>query len=213
MYIRQVIGSIIAGCLAAFLSFGVGFELVTAVAVGILIALGIRWIWATFGRTRYWLDRGTNGVYQEECPNCHSRRYRVGGDWILTCHRCGWKPGWPVIRWLTRSVPAIQFRRSVSRIEAVVAFVGAVVLGLSLSDSIPVLPSFEEILIAAGIAIVALALLLWGLFFRKTYCRNCGQYLGRGKPPGNCPRCGSNRFSHQDPGVGKKVRVEQMNEK
>lgn len=50
-------------------------------------------------------------------------------------------------------------------------------------------------------------LLLW-LAYRKWYCAQCGQFLGRGDRPNRCARCGSNRVTNEDPGVGDKVRVE-----
>ncbi|WP_415380449.1 CAP domain-containing protein [Halosimplex sp. TS25] len=90
-----------------------GFSLVTAILLGICVYTGIRWVIAWLYRIRYWHTRGTRGIYDEQCPNCDAYRYRQGGDWILRCHRCGWKPGWPVVRWFTRSVPLLQLKRTV----------------------------------------------------------------------------------------------------
>ena len=45
------------------------------------------------------------------------------------------------------------------------------------------------------------------LTWRKWYCAQCGQYLGQGDRPGRCRRCGSNRATNKDPGVGDAVRV------
>jgi hypothetical protein len=36
------------------------------------------------------------------------------------------------------------------------------------------------------------------------YCSNCGQYLGISRK--TCDRCGSNRWTTEDPGVGIKIR-------
>lgn len=222
MYARQMIASAIAGAILGYAALSTGFSFVGAVAIGVLSFLGLRWALATVGRARYWLERGTRGIYYEQCENCNRRRYRVSGDWILQCHKCGWKPGWPVLRWLTRSVPVIQLRRSISRNGAIVALVGGIVLLLDLprltvgSNPVPTvsnLPSVQEILLALGMVILATGFLLWMLFFQTVYCRNCGQYLGRGKAPEKCSRCGSNRFSNQDPGVGKKVRFENIEDK
>ena len=34
------------------------------------------------------------------CPNCQSYVRRFEDDRFLTCHRCGWVVGLPVLRWL-----------------------------------------------------------------------------------------------------------------
>lgn len=34
------------------------------------------------------------------CPNCQAYVRRLEGDRFLTCHRCGWKVGLPILRWL-----------------------------------------------------------------------------------------------------------------
>lgn len=39
------------------------------------------------------------------------------------------------------------------------------------------------------------------------YCAQCGQFLGRGNTSSSCERCGSNRVTNTDPGVGDVVRV------
>jgi len=224
MYVRQVLASLLVGGILGYAALISGFIITSAVAAAVLSYLGVRWVWATIARTRYWLSRGTEGVYQESCPNCQRQRYRVSGDWILTCHKCGWKPGWPVIRWVTRSVPGVQFRRSLSQPGAFVAGVSITVLLYapsqstgSSSPSLPSiswgggnLPSVEQVAIF-GIAILLLiVMILWALRPRQYYCKNCGQDLGRGDPLDHCPKCGSNRFTNEDPGVGEKVRVERV---
>lgn len=222
MYTRQVLGSLLIAGVAGYVSLVSGTQTVTVLAIAVLSFLAVRWTWATVGRTRYWFSRGTKGVYHEHCPNCRSRRYRASGDWILTCHKCGWKPGLPVVRWVTRSVPAIQLRRSVTRTEAFVAGVFSTVFLLrpphslasprigvpSLDLGLPAFPSAQDILLSLVVLIMVVLAVLWALRPRKTYCANCGQYLGRGEPEENCGKCGSNRFTHEDPGVGEKMRVE-----
>lgn len=220
MYTRQVIGSLVVSLGFGYLSLISGYNGIAVMAVVVLSYLVIRWVWATLHRTRYWLSRGTEGIYTEYCPNCEQDRYRVSGDWILTCHKCGWKPGLPVLRWIVRSVPAVQFRRSVSRTGAFAAGAslsvllttqprGASSFGLpTVSPSNPNLPSVEQVALLGVIVLAFIAAILWAMWPRQYYCANCGQDLGRGDPPESCPKCGSNRFTNEDPGVGKKLRID-----
>lgn len=220
MYVRQVLGSVVVGVLAFAAATRIGMGTVSAVGVLVVGAIGTRWVWATIGRTRYWLQRGTQNIYYEHCPNCRSRRYRVTGDWLLQCHKCGWKTGRPIFRWFTSSVPAIQFRRSVTPLPA---FIVGLVLGLMFSRpsfesqpeisaptfSVPAMPPVRELLIGVFVAI-GVIILIFMIPNRRVYCANCGQDLGREDVPDRCPKCGSNRFTHVDPGVGEKVRVEHV---
>ena len=41
-------------------------------------------------------------------------------------------------------------------------------------------------------------------YYQEYFCADCGQYLG--KSPKTCSRCGSNRYSLKDSGVGQTVR-------
>jgi hypothetical protein len=34
------------------------------------------------------------------CPNCQAYVRRQDGDRFLTCHRCGWTVGYPLLRWV-----------------------------------------------------------------------------------------------------------------
>lgn len=95
----------------------------TALAVGVLAYIGLRWLFAWLFRTRYWIATGDRDW--RRCGQCGQDIYRQAGDWILECKRCGWRPGWPGVRWVTQSVPAVQFRRTVAGPRAVVVvFVG-----------------------------------------------------------------------------------------
>ncbi|WP_142860766.1 hypothetical protein [Salinigranum halophilum] len=59
------------------------------------------------------------------------------------------------------------------------------------------------ILTVLGVVIAA-----WDLEVeRDWYCAACGQYLGEGGQPNGCTRCGSNRVTTEDPGVGQAVRI------
>lgn len=224
MYTRQVIGSLAVSLGVGYLSLSFGYTGIVTIAAIALSYLVVRWSLASYYRIRYWLSRETQGVYSEYCPNCEGTRYRVSGDWILTCKKCGWRPGYIGLRWITRSEPAIQFRRSVSRIGAFVAGVAITVLlssqpqatstpsfgSPSVSAVIPNFPNNEQVALF-GVLVLSLAFaILWALRPRQYYCKNCGQDLGRGDPPEKCPKCGSNRFTTEDPGVGKKVRLEQV---
>jgi len=223
MYVRQVIGSLLASGAVGYLGLSSGFGVIEAVALAGIGYIVARLIFATIGRTRALLPRGTRGRYYERCPNCNRDRYRMGGDWILTCHGCGWKSGVAVFRWFTRSVPAIQFRYSVSRLHilAIILF-GAILVvpkptstGVSVPQimfSVPTIsiptPTWQQSLFAVlALAFVILAL-LWPSPERELYCKFCGQYLDAENPPEACPKCGSNRFTTEDPGVGERRRHE-----
>lgn len=224
MYTKQVVGSLAVSLGIGYLSFASGSTGIAVIAAVALSYFIIRWIWATYHRTRYWLSRGTEGIYSENCPDCERSRYRVSGDWILKCHKCGWKPGVPVLRWIARSVPAIQFQRSVSGTGAFVAGASIATLLFSrpqttgdpslrpttISVATPNLPGFEQLALFGILVLLLIGAILWAMRPRQYYCRNCGQDLGRGDPPDKCPKCGSNRFTNDDPGVGEKVRVEQV---
>jgi len=105
----------------------------------------VRWFLAWVYRTRFWVRRGGRG-HRVECPNCHARRHRIGGDWLLQCKRCGWKAGLPVLRWFTRSVPARQLRRTVvgPKLVLVVIAVAVIATGGVGAVTVPVdLPSTD----------------------------------------------------------------------
>lgn len=82
----------------------------------------------------------------------------------------------------------------------ILILVGALVMGVSLTfDWIDGMWVGLVILVPGGLLLYA----AW----QKWYCAQCGQFLGRGSRPGNCGRCGSNRVTNKDPGVGDAVRV------
>lgn len=113
VYWRQIILAITIGVTAAYLA-SERTTLLIAIGVGLLTFVSIRVIFATVARTRYWLPRGTRSIYSISCPKCGQYIYRMSGDWILKCHQCGWTAGYPVIRWVTESVPSRQFIRSMT---------------------------------------------------------------------------------------------------
>lgn len=224
MYTVQHIGSLVGSLGVGYLCFASGYNGIAVIAAAVLTYFIVRWSWASYHRTRYWLSRGTKGVHTEYCPNCERDRHRTSGDWILKCHECGWKPGIPVLRWAVRSVPVIQFRRSISRVGAFAAGVSITTMLFSQTKStaptfplfppsspaVPNLPSYQQVALFGVVILLMVGAILWMMRPRQYYCRNCGQDLGRDEQPDMCPKCGSNRFTEEDPGVGEKVRVEQV---
>jgi uncharacterized protein YkwD len=142
MYWGQVTAAFAVAVGATLVVIFAGFSTVVAAAVAVVAYALVRWSLAWVFRVRHWLARGTRGAHHRECPNCHARRHRLSGDWILTCRACGWRPGWPVLRWFTRSVPARQFRKTVvgPHLVAVVfavALLGGTAAGVSLDAAVP----------------------------------------------------------------------------
>lgn len=113
MYWGQIAVSVVAALTGAGLLYIRGRAAVTAVFAATIIYFVTRWLIAWGFRTKYWYRRGSKGVYSTSCRNCSQYIYRRRRDWILQCGRCGWKSGWPLVRWVTQSVPARQLRRTV----------------------------------------------------------------------------------------------------
>lgn len=128
---RQVSVAAVLGLSAGYLLWADGVPLSVSAAVAVLVYFAVRWFIAWASRIRYWYRRGTRGIYTRSCPDCGQYIYRASGDWIIECHRCGWTAGLPVVRWLTKSVPSIQLRRTVwsPQLLVVVVAVGVVVAG------------------------------------------------------------------------------------
>lgn len=114
MYTRQVIVAALAGSIAAYTIYQNTHSVPLAIGVLVFTYVSIRIILTTLFRTRHWLQSGSFHGSGQSCPQCGQYIRRLSGDWILECRRCGWKAGWPLVRWLTRSVPSIQFRRSLT---------------------------------------------------------------------------------------------------
>lgn len=103
-----------------------GVGLTVSLAIALLVYAGVRVLLGTYYRSRYWYPRP--GRNTRECRRCGRRISRRGGDLVTKCyHRinqhhanpkpeqeCGWIPGWPGTRLLTRSVVARQFLRSIT---------------------------------------------------------------------------------------------------
>lgn len=113
---------------AAFHLSNQGFSFLSAGLIGVCVYVGLRWGLAWIVRTHHWRDRGSYNVDKEKCPNCNAYRYRQSGDWVLRCHECGWTAGWPIVRWITKSVPAVQLRRTVLGPNLFVVIIASVLL-------------------------------------------------------------------------------------
>lgn len=74
----------------------------------------IRWSVAFIGRTVSLRSRRGASEFGQRCGNCGLSIRRQPPDIVLTCHRCGWKKGLPVLRYLTDSTITYAVRRSVS---------------------------------------------------------------------------------------------------
>lgn len=92
-----------------------GFRLGAMIIIGLIAYAALRILGAWIGRVRYWYGRGTGGHKTWKCPNCRGRRHRVGGDFIPHCYQCGWRPGFPILRWFQYSVFAQQAWRTLRR--------------------------------------------------------------------------------------------------
>lgn len=125
----QVAIALTIGLGAAGATLAQDHTLATAAAIALLAYIGVRWLLAWGFRTHYWYHN--RGRSSRSCPSCGRYIYRTSGDWILTCHRCGWRAGWPGVRWLTRSVPVTQLRRTIigPRLVVVILAVGLVLSG------------------------------------------------------------------------------------
>jgi len=146
VYWGQIAVGVAAAITAGYWVQSLGRPLSVAVAAAIVAYAAVRWLLAWAYRTRFWVRRGGRG-HRVECPNCHARRHRIGGDWLLQCKRCGWKAGLPVLRWVTRSVPARQLRRTVVGPKLVLVVIAVAVIatgGVTTSVAIPSVVSTDS---------------------------------------------------------------------
>ena len=130
-YPRQVATAVVVGLTTGYILWNDGFSPSVSAASAVVAYFAVRWLIAWAFRVRYWYRRGTRGVYTRSCPDCGQYIYRTSGDWVIKCHQCGWSAGLPVLRWLTKSVPSIQLRRTVwsPQLLVVVLAIGVVVAG------------------------------------------------------------------------------------
>ncbi len=131
---------------------GKGIGPVGVVAAAVLAYLAARWTLGWLARTRDWVRYESRR--SQRCPECGQRIRLLAGDWILTCHRCGWRAGKPGLRWLTRSVPAQQLKRTVRGPTVVVAVAAAVVLAGLLVPAVPAVVSEDGQPVVDGVEAV-----------------------------------------------------------
>ena len=112
MRTRQVVFAVTAAIAGTIFTVVLGGYLPRYVLVAPIIYLISRWGFAAVGRIKYYLRK--TGQSGHSCGGCGQYVSRRRSDWILTCYRCGWKEGLPLLRWATSSVPAKQIRRTVS---------------------------------------------------------------------------------------------------
>lgn len=118
---------------------GVGVEV--AAGAGLVAYVLVRVGLAAIGRTRHYIRSGASpGRGRTTCGSCGNRIWRLSGDWILTCKRCGWRPGLPGLRWATRSVPSRQLRRSVEWQRVALLGVAGLVVFAGLPSQVPAAP-------------------------------------------------------------------------
>lgn len=126
MYWGQIAVALFGALAAGYYLLQQNQTVVVIALSAILVYLSIRWLVAWLFRVRYWTN--TAGYESRSCPNCGQYIHRLQGDLIMTCKRCGWKPGWPGIRWFTDSVFVSQLRRTVVGPSLVVFVILALML-------------------------------------------------------------------------------------
>lgn len=146
MYWGQIAVALAVSITAAYALTTAEYPLGTALATGVLVYIAVRWMLSWLFRTRFWYQTG--GRNRRQCPDCGQPIWRVSGDWILRCKRCGWTAGWPGIRWVTQSVPARQLYRTVVGPELVVVVIVGALLVTGIAGSIT-LPGIQASLAAA----------------------------------------------------------------
>jgi len=137
---KQALFAVLIASGAAYATHTYEYRTLVAIGVAVAVYVIVRVVIATIGRTRYWYRRGTRSAYYERCPNCQRSRYRVPGDLILKCHKCGWRSGVPGLRWFTRSVPINQLRRSIPMTYVIAFAVGGLLVWTGISGGLAGLP-------------------------------------------------------------------------
>lgn len=131
VYWGQIAVALAVALLSGYVTLRSGQTAVIAAIVGTVTYVLTRWAIAWAYRVRFWYSTGRKDR-SRSCPDCGGYIYRQRGDWFLQCKRCGWTEGWPAVRWVTRSVPARQLRRTVvgPKLVLVVILAGLLASGL-----------------------------------------------------------------------------------
>lgn len=126
----QIAFSVIIATSVSYFSYIQGFGVVGVTSAALVSYSVTRWGIVWIFRTRFWYH--TNSNRTSRCKNCDQYMYRLSGDFVPECKTCGAKQGLPIIRILTRSVAAVQLKRTVYGPLLVIA----VISGLALSGAL-----------------------------------------------------------------------------
>lgn len=130
MYWGQIGFSLASSLAICYVAFRGGYSGISTLFVGLISYILIRWVLEWLHRTLYWYTSEARD--SRRCESCGRKRTRDSREWFVECATCDWQPGRPVLRWVTHSVPAVQFRRTVYSPRAVVLIFAA---GLVLSGA------------------------------------------------------------------------------
>jgi uncharacterized protein YkwD len=122
-YWGQIALALTGALTVAYWLVSVGEGPLTAGLTGVVMYFSLRWLIAWLYRIEYWHSR--DGNRGRNCPECGQYIYRKRGDWMLKCYRCGSTVGFPAVRWLRHSVPAVQLKRTVVGPSLVIVIVAA----------------------------------------------------------------------------------------
>lgn len=112
----------IAAAWYVYLSTGI----VTSSAIAAITFIIVRWTFSIYYRIKYHVHFADKR--STKCRGCRKRIWKIKGDWMLECKECGWKPGWPVLRWLLHSVPARQFRRTLASPSLIIVLIAVALI-------------------------------------------------------------------------------------
>lgn len=73
----------------------------------------------------------------DHCPDCGQRIWRLDGDRLLRCHRCGWTEGWIGLRYITHWPYRLATDFGVLKLMLVFIFLGVVALGTTTGFAVP----------------------------------------------------------------------------
>lgn len=116
-------------------------EMGSVLLIGIGVIAGVYVLLRMYLETRRGLERALSTErHQTQCPNCGETNRQDESELIPSCPECGFTPGRPVLRWATRSLPAIELRRSITAsrlfvLGVAVALLGAGTFGVGLATT------------------------------------------------------------------------------
>lgn len=128
MYWRQIVAAAILGAAVGVGATRLGQSLVGATGLALVVYVLVRVAFATRARIHDWLGRTGHDLTTGDCGSCGQYIRRQPGDWITECKRCGTRAGFPGLRWLIHSVPAIHFRRSFGWVRVTVIVIAMAIV-------------------------------------------------------------------------------------